>query len=128
MPDLNALLQNFLISLYASGGFPTEGVAAFVDAGNSGSALTINFTTGRRQRFVLTGNVTLTLSNPSDGARYLLNIGTGAGSFTVTWPASVSWPGGVTPTVTATASKTDLVVLVYNANTSKYYASISQAY
>jgi hypothetical protein len=115
-------------------GYQISGVAidtepvGFFDAGNSGAALTLDFANGRKQRLVLTGNVTLTLSNPVDGARYLLHVGTGAGAFTATWPAAVLWAGGVAPVITAAAGKVDLVVLIYSATTGKYYGAVSQAY
>lgn len=100
----------------------------FYNAGNTGAALTLDWTNGRKQRCVLTGNVTFTLSNPTDGARYIIHIGTGAGSFTATWPAAVLWPGGTAPTITATASKVDVIVLIYSSTTSKYYGAFSQNY
>jgi hypothetical protein len=103
--------------------FPT-----FYNAGNTSTALTLDWTNGRKQRCVLTGNVTFTLSNPTDGARYIINISTGTGGFTVTWPAAVLWSGGVTPTITATASKHDVVILIYDATAAKYYGVISQNY
>ncbi len=101
-----------------------------VDDGNSGTSKTIDFSSYRwgRHELTLTGNVTLTLSNPADLGVYYLLIHTGAGSFTVTWPASVLWPGGVAPVITATASKTDLIVLVWDNSAGKYYGSFNQNY
>lgn len=101
---------------------------AFYNAGNSSTALTLDWLNARKQRFTLTGNCTLTLSNPVDGQRSILHISTGAGGFTVTWPAAVLWPGGVAPVITATASKVDLVVLIYSATTTKYYGAFQQNY
>lgn len=66
--------------------------------------------------WTMTGNVTVTVSNwPVSGKEgranfYLKQDGTG--SRTVTWPAGVLWPGGVTPTLTTTANKTDVFVLI----------------
>lgn len=97
-----------------------------VGLGNSGTALTINFNNGPAQAFTLTGNVTLTLSNVQAGGSYLIRIMTGAGGFTVTWPAAVKWPSGTTPTITATASKVDLVNLYSDGTT--FYGSIVQNY
>lgn len=98
------------------------------NAGNTGTALTLDWTNGRKQKCTLTGNVTFTLSNPTDGARYVIHLLTGAGSFTATWPASVLWPSGTAPTITATASKRDIVVLLYDSATTKYYGAFSQNY
>lgn len=96
------------------------------DAGNSGTAKTLDWTNGNAQKLTLTGNVTLTLSNPVTGTPYVLKIATGAGSFTVTWPAAVKWPGGTPPTITATASKVDLVNLYWDGT--NYYGSFAQNY
>jgi hypothetical protein len=115
-------------------GYRVSGVAidtepiGFYDAGNSGTAKTLDWTNSRHQRLVLTGNVTFTFSNPTDGARYVLHIGTGAGGFTGTWPAAVLWSSGVAPVLTTAAAKTDLVVLIYSSTTAKYYGAVSQAY
>lgn len=98
--------------------------------GNSSTALTVNWGSKKRgeHRFTLTGNVTLTLSNPVDGGAYVLLIYTGAGSFTVTWPATVKWPAGTAPTITTTASRLDLVTLIYDSTAAVYYGSFNQNY
>jgi hypothetical protein len=58
---------------------------------------------------------TLTLTNPVAGAFYTFEIKqTGAGSFTVAWPAAVKWSSGVAPTLTTTTGKTDVVSFYYN--------------
>jgi trimeric autotransporter adhesin len=74
------------------------------------------------QSITLTGNWAPTaFSNPVDGARYILIIKQdGTGSRTVTWPATVRWPGGTAPTLTTTASKTDYIGFIYNGVDSKY--------
>jgi hypothetical protein len=85
------------------------------DAGNSGTALTLDFNNGNCQLVTLTGNITFTFSNPQPGARYLLELKQdGTGSRTVTWPAAVKWSGGVAPTLTTTAGQTDIICLYYN--------------
>lgn len=100
------------------------------DAGNSGTALTLDWDDGNEQTFTLTGNVVLDLDNPREGGRYVVVIDTGSGGFTVTWPASVLWPGGTPPTITTDASKFDLVTLIALAAGSPtvYLASINQDY
>jgi len=42
----------------------------------------------------------------------LLLLQDATGSRTATWPASVKWPAGTAPTITATASKGDKFVFV----------------
>lgn len=98
------------------------------DAGNSGTSKTLDWNDSNEQLLTLTGNVTLTLSNPTDGGRYVLLLASGAGGFTVTWPAAVHWPAATTPTITATASKYDLVTLIYLSGAGIYLASINQNY
>jgi hypothetical protein len=67
---------------------------------------------------------TLTLTNPVAGAFYLFEIKqTGAGNFTITWPAEFEWPGDIPPTLTTTTGKTDIISVYYNG--SKYIAVIA---
>jgi hypothetical protein len=97
------------------------------DAGNSGAAKTIDWNDGNEQLCTLTGNVTFTLSNPGDGGRYVLVLlQDGTGGRTVTWPAAVKWPAGAAPTITA--SRYDLVTLIYLSGAGIYLASINQNY
>lgn len=77
---------------------------------------TFNFNNGNTQTLTLTGNVTIAFSNiPATANRtisltlYLKQDGTG--SRTPTFPASVIWPGGTTPTWSTAASACDMVVL-----------------
>lgn len=51
---------------------------------------------------VLSGNVTFTFSNNSDGETVKILLDGDAGSYTVTWPAGIEWPGGTAHTMTAT--------------------------
>lgn len=99
-----------------------------IDDGNSSTADTIDWNGGNLHYSTLTGNVTYTFSNPLNGGRYVLLMNTGAGGFTVTWPAAVLWPGGVAPTITATAGKVDMCVFAYETVNSKYYGACSQNY
>lgn len=109
--------------------FTGQYFSPLVAAGAStAGALTLNWNSGNEQGFTLTESVTLTLTNPVDGGRYVILIATGAGSFTVTWPAAVLWPSGTAPTITTTASKVDLITLVFSNTTSKYYGAFNQNY
>lgn len=76
------------------------------DAGNSSTAITIDWSVARTQKVTLTGNATITHSNMTPGLVYTLEVHTGAGSFTATF-ASTNWAGGTAPTITTTASKQD---------------------
>ena len=89
---------------------------AEVDNGNSGTADTIDWTAGNKQRSTLTGNCTFTFSPEPTGpcSLTLKLVQDGTGSRTVTWPADVKWPGGTAPTLTTTASAVDIVTFYYD--------------
>jgi hypothetical protein len=77
----------------------------------SGSALTLpDVTVATIHRVTLTGNCTFTFPTPAAGKSFTLTlVQDGTGSRTATWPASVLWPGGTTPTLTTTAGKADVL-------------------
>lgn len=82
--------------------------------GSMGATETFDPTDGNVHTGTLDANCTFTLSAPvGSGAAtlelYLTQDGTG--SRIVTWPGSVVWPGGVTPTLTTTADATDRIIL-----------------
>jgi hypothetical protein len=89
---------------------------------------TLNWNNGNVQYIVLAnGNQTLTFANPKDGGRYLLMLkqpASGAAG-TATWPATVSWSGDVTPTLTTTNGKVDIVAFVYDGTNAKYYGGMA---
>ena len=86
-----------------------------VAAGNITGAVALDWNDGNNQAGTLTGNVTLTLSNPIAGCWYQLRATQGgAGSYTVTWPANVKWQSGVAPTLTTTVGRTDIIALFYD--------------
>lgn len=86
---------------------------------------TLNWANGNVQYIQLaSGAQTFTFANPLDGGRYILILkqpAAGAAG-TVTWPATVLWPGGTAPTLTAANSKVDIIAFVYDATNIKYYA------
>lgn len=85
------------------------------NAGDTGTALTIDWVNGNLQRCRLTGNCTFTFSNPVVGASYFLEVlQDGTGGRTVTWPATVKWDNSTTPTSTTTANRKDCFVFVWN--------------
>ncbi len=77
------------------------------DAGNSSTAITVDWSVARTQKVTLTGNATITHSNMTAGVTYTLELYTGAGSFTATF-ASTNFAAGAAPTATVTASKVDV--------------------
>lgn len=73
----------------------------------------IDMQDGNIHLLTLTGNVTLTFSNPAPGDRAtsltLVVTQDGTGSRIITWPGSVVWPSGTTPVLTTTASAVDIL-------------------
>jgi len=61
-----------------------------------------------------TGDVTLTLSNPIEGADYRIKIVQNATKRVITWPASVLWPQGEEPSQYSENSWVDMVYLEYD--------------
>lgn len=81
-----------------------------------GSTIAIDWSNGATQRVTLgaTGR-TVTFANPVAGQVYRLIIkqdGTGSRTIT-TWP-TIRWSGGIAPVLTTTASKADIITLLYD--------------
>lgn len=89
----------------------TNGYTEELVSASTSTAYTINLANGSVQYLTLTGNCTYTFPTPAAGKSFtLVQKQDGTGSRTVTWPASVKWPAGTAPTITATASKADKFV------------------
>jgi hypothetical protein len=99
----------------------------------SAGTLTLDCSAGSVFNVTLNANVTtLSITNPPvAGYSYtmLLQLTADGTSRTVTWPASVKWPAGVSPLLTSTNSKADIFTLTtYNAGTTWYAATVGQNY
>lgn len=100
----------------------TEGVVAI---GNTGTAKTIDLTSGTVQTATLTGNCTFTMPTATAGKSCVLLLKTGAGGFTATFTGA-KWASAGAPTITAAASKMDILTFV--ADGASWYGSYSQGY
>lgn len=81
-------------------------------ANNSSTNLAIDLANGTQQIITLTGNWVPNTGwpTPTAGQGFRLIIKQdGTGSRTITWPSSVKWPSSTAPTITATASKADIL-------------------
>ena len=80
----------------------------------SGDNINIDMSTGGSFSFTLQATTFVDFTNaPATGSSgFTLKITQDAGGsgFVVMWPASVKWPGGAAPELTATASKSDVFV------------------
>ena len=74
-------------------------------------------------------SITLTFSNPpATGNAYTLTIlakQDATGSRVITFPASVKWPNSVTPTLSTTANKTDILSFFTVDGGTNYYAGVA---
>ena len=87
------------------------------DNGDSGAADTISWKVGNKQKSTLTANCTYTFTAPSGPCNVLLKIiQGGSGSYTVTWPATVMWPGGIAPVLSTGVGDIDLISFYYDGN------------
>lgn len=97
------------------------------------ATIDIDLTTGNSFDVILTENATITISNPPATGNYgqfvikFIQDGAG-GAFTVTFPASVLWPGGTAPTITVTNDAIDEVTLRTIDAGTEWRGSFSQAF
>jgi len=74
-----------------------------------GSTVTFDLDESNIHSVTLAGNRILALSNADVGQTFVIRLTQDAtGSRTVTWFSTIKWVGGVTPTLTTTANKTDV--------------------
>lgn len=93
-------------------------------AGNSSTAITIDWTNGYAQKVTMTGNCTFTLSNPTtNGWYYLRLLQDGTGSRSGAWPAAVKWFGGDTAPTLSGANQTDMATMFWDGT--NYWASFA---
>ena len=120
--DLKVYGKTTVANLTASLENYTEKV---VSIGNSSTTKTISLTNGNVQTCTLTGNCVFTMPTAVAGKSFLLFLYTGAGSFTASF-TSVKFPGGSAPTISTTASRTDLLSFVSDGTS--WYGSYVQNY
>lgn len=74
-----------------------------------GGTVTFDLTASNVHTVTLAGNRTLAVSSVSVGQPFVLRlVQDGTGTRTVTWFSTIKWAGGSAPTLTSTASKTDV--------------------
>lgn len=68
-------------------------------------------TKGKIRTVTIAGSRTIAFSNVTVGQFLILRvIQGGTGSYTLTWPANISWPYGVVPTLSTAVGKIDWLV------------------
>jgi hypothetical protein len=80
----------------------------------TGATPSVSLSAGGSFSLTLSGNATIAFADApatgSSGFSLKVTQDAGGSGFTVTWPASVKWPGGTAPALTATANKADVFV------------------
>jgi len=69
----------------------------------------IDLATGNYFSDTLTANTTYTISNAGDVQAFQLEV-TGGSTYTITWPSSIEWAGGVAPSAPA-GGETDVFTI-----------------
>jgi len=80
----------------------------------SNTTYTVDLSSGNVQQLALHSSTTLAFTGATTGRACSISlycIQDSTGNRTITWPASVKWPGGVAPALSSGAGKTDLIVL-----------------
>lgn len=117
---VDSLSGNGALDVVTSTGHQFDKEAYFdaeVDNGNSGTADTIDWTAGNKQKSTLTGNCTFTFTAPSGPANLIFKlIQDGSGSRTVVWPATVKWPNGTAPTLSTAAASIDIIAFYWDGS------------
>lgn len=101
----------------------TNYTESVVTIGNSSTATTIALDNGTVQTVTMTGNCTFTMPTLVAGKSFILFVNSGSGGYTGTF-TSVKWSSGSAPTLTASASKTD--ILTFACDGSYWYGVYSQ--
>lgn len=114
-----ATANNFALAIVqrdATGSFSAQNVAAAGQVYGAwhvaadGATVTFDFDLGNSQSVILGGNRAIAVSHLQNGGVYVvLLIQDGTGGRSVTWPAGTKWVGGAAPTLSAGASKVDIL-------------------
>jgi hypothetical protein len=106
----------------------TNYVETLQSVGTVGSTSTLSLTTGTVLTATLTASTpcTFTMPTPTAGKSFVLILTQAASGMTTATFTGVEWPGGIAPTITATASAVD--ILSFIADGSYWYGSSAQAF
>lgn len=118
-------VDNNLASKVTTTGGGQEGTAS---ATASTASVTIDLTNGNVQQLTLATSTTVALTGATSSTACSISlyiIQDATGSRTITWPASVKWPGGAAPVLSTGANKVDLVVLETLNGGTTWYGSLA---
>ncbi|MFM1755599.1 MAG: hypothetical protein RL621_503 [Bacteroidota bacterium] len=111
-------------SINATGDITAKRYKLTMPTATSAAATTnIDLSTGNVFTINLGANITsLTTTNAAVGTYLIKFVQDATGSRTVSFPGTWKWAGGIAPTLTSSASKLDIVTLVYDGTI--FYATI----
>ena len=94
-----------------------------VDNLNSGTAKTINWNAGNKQKITTTGSCTITFANPQGPCNLVLRVihENSATVYTYVWPTTVKWVLGAVPATTNTANAIDIISFYFDG--ANYYGA-----
>jgi len=95
--------KDFLLKNAVEVGGPTKVTLGTVTSNN------IDLATGNYFAETLTADTTYTISNAGDVQSFQVEV-TGASTYTITWPSSIEWAGGIAPSAPANG-ETDVFTL-----------------
>jgi hypothetical protein len=84
-----------------------------INNGNSGTAKTIDWKLGNKQKITFTGDATLTFLPPTGVCNLILRCIEDGTARTITFPATVKWDGSA-PTFTGTLNKWYIIALYFD--------------
>jgi len=95
------------------------------DLGTSSAVTAWDMTKGNKMKVTLDDSPTITFLDDPDGPSSLLVKVThsGGAAHVVSWPATVKWPGGNAPTLSAGDGKIDLIGFYFDGT--NYYGNVS---
>lgn len=110
--------------------FPYNGGAAPGEytIGNSGSAISVNWSNGASQFVTLTADATLAFSNGVAGNTYYLRVQQGGYGLKrmIGWPTNIIWNSGSVPTISTAAWTVDVLGFYFDGT--NYYGYVSQGW
>jgi hypothetical protein len=93
-----------------------------VDNNATGSALTINWKAGQKQRVDMSAACTFTFAPPEGVCNLMLKLAY-AGDYAPTFPSTVKWQGGTVPTWTKANGAVDVIAMYFDGT--NYHATAS---
>ena len=87
-----------------------------VDKGSISGAQTVDWTSGNKQKIVLTGDSTINFTPPEGATNLMLIVYQDAtGGHEVTWGSSaIRWPAGLTPVLSTAGSSIDVITFYFD--------------